>query len=813
MVVQDLRNGARLLRTTRSISALALLALALGIGASVAIFSVVDTVLLKPLSFPGADRLLAIYEKNPAQHRFNLSVAGANFYQWQRQSRAVEAMAAIADTRMNLTAGPNGHLAAEELKAERVSAGLFPLLGVQPIVGRVFLPEEDQIGRANFALLGYSLWQRRFGGDPAIAGKTIRLVAGWQQAAAVPSQSYTVVGVLPAGFSVLTPDVDIFVPLGLAATDRRRMLTVIGRLKPGTGIAQARVEFETIGDGLERADPALDRGWRPSLFLLKTELVGDVRQPLLVLLAAVGLLLVIACANVANLLLARGAGRRREIAIRLALGAGRGRIARQLITESLVLAAAGGVLGVGLARAAVALVARLAGSVIPRLGEAGLDLRILLFALAVTLLAGILSGAAPAIQTSDFHVYEGLAEGGRGGTMGQAGRALRNTLVVVEIGVALVVLIGAGLLLRSFVRLRAAHCGFDPHGVLTFRVPLAGGRNFSRERAAAFFDRLTDEIAGLAGVRSVGAVSSLPLAGLGTGSTFAADGRPLPPVGERPMGLARYVTRGYFSTMRIPLLDGRVFTAAETLQSQLDCVVNQTLARRLWPGSNPLGGRLAVLDFNPPKVCEIVGVVGDIKPDRIQNDDWPTFYMSHRQVPSPVMVMVVRTAGPPMAVAPAIQRAVRRLDPDQPIADLRTMDDVVDRAVSGSRIDTMLLTVFGLISFALAAVGIYAVVSYDVGARIHEIGIRMALGAEHRHVLRLVLGQVARLAALGIALGLVAAFALTRLMTSMLYGVHPRDFFTYAAISLILGAVALVAGYLPSRRALALDPVAALRHE
>jgi len=397
--------------------------------------------------------------------------------------------------------------------------------------------------------------------------------------------------------------------------------------------------------------------------------------------------------------------------------------------------------------------------------------------------------------------------------MGQAGRTLRNALVVVEIGVALVVLIGAGLLMRSFVRLRAAHAGFDPRGVLTFRVPLAGGRNFTRGRAAAFFDQLTDEIAALAGVRGAGAVNALPLTGLGAGSTFAVDGRPLPPVGERPMGLARYVTRDYFSVMRIPLLEGRFFTAADTLQSPLDCVVNQTLARRFWPGSSALGGRLDVLDFNPPRVCEIVGVVGDIKPDRMQNDDWPTFYIFHRQVPSPTMVMVVRTAGPPLAAAPAIQRAVRRLDPDQPIADLRTMDDVVDLAVSGSRLNTMLLSVFGLISFALAAVGIYGVVSYDVGARVHEIGIRVALGAERRDVLRLVVGQVACLAALGIALGLAAAFALTRLMSSMLYGVHPRDFFTYAAISLILGAVALAAGYLPSRRALALDPVAALRHE
>jgi predicted permease len=397
--------------------------------------------------------------------------------------------------------------------------------------------------------------------------------------------------------------------------------------------------------------------------------------------------------------------------------------------------------------------------------------------------------------------------------MGRTGCVLRSGLVVAEISLTLVVLVGAGLLMRSFVRLRAAHCGFDAEGVLTFRVPLAGGRNFTRERAVAFFDQLGDQLAALPGVRGVGAVNALPLTGLGGGSTFAVEGRLLPPVGERPMGLVRYVARDYFPTMRIPLVAGRVFAISDTAQSPLVCVVNRALARRFWPGSSAPSGRLDLLDFNPPRACEIVGVVGDIKPDRIQNEDWPTFYISHRQVPAPAMVMVVRTAGPPLGAASGVQRVLHRLDADQPIADLRTMEAVVDRAVSGSRFNTALLAIFGMISFALAAVGIYGVVSYDVGERAHEIGIRVALGAGRRHVLRLVVGQVARLTALGIALGLAEAFALTRLMSSMLYGIDPRDFFTYAAISVILGAVALAAGYLPSRRALELDPVTALRHQ
>ena len=802
MVFRDLRNGVLLLCKARSVSALALIALSLGIGSAIAIFSIVDAVLLKALPFRNPARLLVLYEKNPAQKKVKLFVAAANFFAWQRRSQTIESMAAIVDMRMTMTGGPNGHLDAEELAVERVSAGLFPLLGVQPIVGRAFLADEDRPGHANFALLSAALWQRRFASDPAIAGKTIRL----------RGQSYTVVGVLPRGFAVLTPDVDVFVPLGLAPDAPGRTLVGVGRLKPGETLEQARAEMETIGNALEASDPALDRGWRPSLFPLQDEVVGDVRRPLEVLLAAVGLLLAIACVNAANLLLARGAGRRREMALRLALGASRGQVARQLITEGLVLALAGGLLGLILGRVAVVLVARLGSAQIPRLADAPVDARLLLFSLALTLLTGILFGSAPAVQLSDFRLQGDLTEGGRGGTMGSAGRALRNALIVVEIALALVVLIGAGLLARSFLALRAANPGFDPHNVLTFRVPLAGGRNSTRERAVAFFDQLTAQLAALPGVAGVAAVNALPLTGLGGGSTFAIAQRPLPPPGEAPMGLVRFISPGYFAAMRIPLLSGRAFTSADIVGSSLVCIVNQTLARRYWPDSSPLGGSVMLLSFNPASVCQVAGVAGDVKPDRVQNSDWPTIYLCYRQVPAPTMVLTVRTAGPPLAAAPAAERAVRQLDPDQAVSDVRSMDDVVSRAVAGSRFDTVLLAIFGLIAFSLAVVGIYGVVSYDVGERTRELGIRMALGAERGHIVALVVGQVARLAALGIAIGLAGAFALTRLMTSMLYAVRPRDFFTYAAVSLILGAVALAAGYFPSRRALALDPVAALRH-
>jgi putative ABC transport system permease protein len=622
--------------------------------------------------------------------------------------------------------------------------------------------------------------------------------------------------VLPAGFSVLDSAVDIWIPLGLDPHDARaagmRFLTVIARLKPGVGVDRTRTEMDMIGSRLEQANPAMARGWRPSLVPLREELVGNVRQALLVLMAAVGFLLAMACVNVANLLLARGAARQKEIAIRTALGAGRGRIVVQLFSESVLLALAGGALGLALARGVVALVARLGPASIPRLAEASIDARLFLFALGVSVATGVLFGIAPAIQGSGADLNAALREGGRGGTASRSGRMVRNVLVVAEVALAVVVLIGAGLLIRSFVRLRSADPGFQPSGLLTLRLPLAGGRNASPDRRIAFFQQVTDRVAALPGVRAVGAVNGLPLTGLGIGSTFAVDGRPAPAPEQRPMGLLRSVTPAYFRTMGIPLVAGRVFADSDTSQAPPAIIVNQTLARRFWPQGNPIGGRL-VLDQNNGRVAQIVGVVADVKPERIENQDWPTIYNPYAQVPVTTMTMVVRTAQPPLSLASAVEREVHQLDPDQPVADMRPMEEVADRAIAGARFNTVLLGVFAEIAFLLAAVGIYGVISCDVSERTHEIGIRVALGAQPADVLKLILGHGARLALYGIAAGLAAAFALTRLLASMLYGVKPTDAYTFVAIPVLLGAVALAASYLPSRRALALDPVTALRHE
>jgi len=800
---RDLRHGVRLFWKSPGVTLVSLVALALGMGAAAAIFSVADAVLLKPLGFREPERLLVVWEKNPAQNKFRMFVAAGNFLEWRRQSRLLESTGAFQDVHVNLSGGPNGPIDAEELAAQRISAGLFPLLGVQPLVGRGFSPEEDQPGRTNFALLSYSLWQRRFSGDRSIAGQTIRL----------RDQSYTVVGVLPPGVQILNSPADVWIPLGLDANDprtvRARFLTVIGRLRSGATLPQAQAELDTIGGRLELADPALNRGWRPNLFPMREELTGSVRQPLLILMGAVGFLLLIACVNVANLLLARGGARSKEFAVRAALGAGRRRIVFQLLAESLTLAAAGGILGLVVAWGGVGLLTRLGSATIPRLAGARLDWRVFLFALAVSAITGVLFGLAPALQVSTADPHAALIEGGRGSTAARSSRLLRNGLVVSEVALASLVLIGAGLLMRSFVRLRAVDPGFQPSNLLTLRLPLSP--SLPMERRVASLNQLSRSVATLPGVLSIGAVNNLPLTGLGIGTTFAVDGRPAPPPEQRPIGLVRGVTPDYFRTMAIPLVSGRFFTESDNAQAPPRIIVNQALARRFWPQSSPLGGRLAIDPEN--RIAEIVGVVGDVKPVRLDGDDSPTIYNPYPQTTFNTMVMVVRTAVPPEALESSVEHALHQSNPNQPVADMRPMDAVVDRAVSTARFDTLVLAVFAQIAFLLAATGIYGVVAYDVSRRTSEIGIRISLGAQPRDVLVLILGQCARLASLGIVLGLAGAFALTRLMRSMLFGVKPTDAYTFAMVSLLLGAAALVAAYLPSRRAMALEPAAALRHE
>jgi len=805
-LVGDLRRGVRLWWKARGLAALALVALALGIGATTAIFSVVNAVLIEPLPFRDAGQLVVIFEKNIPQQKNDLYAAGINIDEWRRRSRTVTGVAAIFDGKMILTGGPGGPMEAEELKSERVSANLFPLLGVQPVLGRGFLASEDVPGQSTVAVLSYELWQRRFGADPSIPGKSIRL----------RGLDHTVVGVMPPAFSVIEPGVDVWTPLNFNINDPRvasgRSLTAVARLRPGVTFEQAVREFDSMGASLEAAYPAVDSGYRATVKPLAEQIVGKTRQALLVLLAAVGLLLGIACANVANLLLARGATRRKEIAVRAALGASRLRITVQLLAESVLLALSGGVLGAALAAASVTLVARLGPANLPRLSQIHADWRLLLFAVVISVLTGVLFGMAPALQISSGNLNLALVEIGRGGTAGRSGRMLRSGLVVIEIALALVLLIGATLLARSFNRLRSVNPGFEASNLLTCRLPFAGGRNAAPPRRVAFLHAVMPRLAALPGVRSVGACNALPLTGLDVGVMFAVADRPAPPPDQRPMTLTRSVTPDYFRVMGIPLLAGREFTDADTADSPAVAVIDQALARRFFPGANPLGGRLA-LDWSPPVVAQVVGVVGSVKPETVQGEDWATVYSPYDQRPSPATNLVVRTAGEPLALAASVRGELRSLDPEQPMGEMQSGGQIVANAVAGARFSTLLLGLFGVISFVLASVGIYGVVSYDVGERVQELGIRMALGAQKGDVLRLILGHAARLAGLGIVLGLAGALVLTRLMTSMLFGVHPRDFGTYAAAAVGLAVVALSASYLPARRAMGLDPVTALRHE
>ncbi len=806
-VLRDLRHGVRVFGGSPAFSAVALVALGLGVAATTAIFSVVDAALLKPLPFRDPEHLLVIWEKNPAQNKFKLFVAPANFDAWRRQSHDFEGMAAIQELHVNLTAGPNGSIDPEEIPAELVSAELFPILGVQPVAGRAFRPEEDRPGHNGYALLSHRLWGRRFGADAGIVGKTIQL----------NGRNCTVLGVLPAGFSILHPETEVWLPLGLNPNNPRtagmRGLDVIARLRPGVTVEQARAELDRIGAEMERSNPALDTGWRPSAFPLRQEIVGKARQALLVLMGAVGCLLLMACVNVANLLLARGAGRKKEIAIRSAVGASRARVMVQLLAENMVLALAGGALGLALARGGLAIVASLGSGSVPRLAEARLDARLFLFCLAVSAATGLIFGTVPALQVSATNLNSIMTEGGRGGTTGRRGRNVRSALIVVEVALSVVVLIGAGLLMRSFLRLRSTNPGFEARNVLTFRLLLGGRRNAAAERRIAFVGQVSEALGSLPGAVAVGGVNSLPLTGLGGGTSFLIDGRPSPPPDQRPLALFRSVTPSYFRTIRIPLVAGREFTPADTPESGRVVLVNRAFARRFWPGGNPLAGRITLVDYANGPTAEIVGVVGDVKPERLESEDWPTIYGVYPQFPFVTVTMVVRTAGEPMPLASAVQREISRLDPEQPVSDVRPMEDVVSRSLGGARFNAFLLTAFAAIAFVLAAVGIYGVVSYDVSERTHEIGLRMALGAQRANVLQLVLGHGSRLAGYGIAIGLAAAFGLTRLMSSMLYDVKATDATTFAAISLLLAGVAIIASYLPSRRAMSLDPVAALRHE
>jgi putative ABC transport system permease protein len=809
-LLQDIRYGARVLAKHRGFTAVAVLTLALGIGANTAIFSVVNELLLRPLPYPDAERLVMLWEVT-SKGRHQNTTSRANFLGWREQSKSFEGMAAFSDQRLSLTGGDP-----EEVSVQLATPELFQVLGVEPILGRGITQEDARPGKPNVAVLSYGFWQRRFGGDPQVVGKPI----------ALNGAPYTVVGILPAGFqwhirkrSGTGRPAEIWtvldMPSGEGAATRGRFLSVVARLKPDASLEQAETEMKTIEARLEQDAPKYNKGYGTEVIPLREQFVGNVRPALWLLLGAVGFVLLIACANVANLLLSRAAAREKEIALRTALGAHRLRIVRQLLTESVLLAVLGSLLGLVFAWWGIKALVAISPRDLVNLQGVGLNFTVLAWTLAVSLLTGIVFGLAPALEATRLDLNDALKEGGKGaGGQSARSRGLRSVLVVAEVALALVLLASAGLLLKSFVRLQKIDTGFNTENVLTMVVRLPDGKYKKDPQIVAFFRQATERISALPGVRSVGMVNFLPLyGGLGSATGFTVEGRPAPPPGQEPGTNVRVTDPGYFSAMGIPLLRGRNFTDFEASEARHVILISESMARQHFAGEDPLGKRITVEMANKPVPTEIIGIVGDVRYDSLTDEAEPTVYFPHPELPYEFMTLVIRTAGDPEEMAPAVRGELRAIDPDQPVSDVRTMNQVMADTVGRARFNTLLLGLFAGLATLLAAVGIFGVMSYSVTLRTREIGLRMALGAQPGRVLMLVLKQGLLLTLIGIVIGLAGALALTRVMSSLLFGVGATDPTTFAAIVLLLAFVSLIACYIPARRATRVDPLIALRYE
>jgi putative ABC transport system permease protein len=808
-VLQDLRYGLRLLAKSPGFTAVAVLTLALGIGANTAIFSVVDASFLARLPYSQPDRLLMVWENNSSHGSVRNTVSPGNFLYWQENNTVFEQLAGFWDMRVNLT----GNGSPEQIPAQAVTPNLFPMLGVGAALGRPFMAEEGQPGKDNVVLLSYGLWQRRFGGDPDVIGRKI----------ALDGQVLTMVGVMPRGFQLFVREnsltgesAELWEPIAFRPADRipaGRFMMSIGRLKPGVSLAQARSQLNSLAANLATQYPAFDTGWGTTLVPLRDQFVNEIRQALLVLLGAVGLVLLIACANVADLLLGHASARSREVAIRASLGASRWRTARQFLTEGLLLAAIGGAAGVLLANWGTALLLALSPKGLLDAQNVRLDFRVLAATMALTVLTGILFGLAPALAATRTSPGESLKGGDR--QFGGSARAnrVRNFLVEAEIALALVLLTGAGLLVKSFLRLQASPLGFDPRNLLTVKVDLSGPTYAMDAARTVFFGELIARVKSLPGVESASANSFLPLTGSGAATEFNIEGRPAPRPGDEPTTDVRVIEPDYFRTMRIPLLRGRLFTAREAAEESHVVIISDAMARQFFPAEDPIGKRVTI-DMKEKNVpSEIVGVVGDIKLDGFASGPRAVAYWPHPELPVSSMSLVVRSASDPSQLAGSIRAMALSLDPDQPISDARTMDAWMADSLAQARFNTLLLGIFSGAALLLAVVGIYGVMAYSVTQRAHEMGIRMAVGAEPRDIFRLVVGQGMRLVLAGAALGLVASLMLTRLLASLLFGTAPTDPLTFAAVVLLLMGVALAACYIPARRAMRVDPVVPLRYE
>jgi putative ABC transport system permease protein len=804
--LQDLKYGVRMLVKNPGFALIAVLTLALGIGANTAIFTVVNGVLLRPLSFRDPSRVVLVVERSPFP---TITTSYENYQDWRDQSHTFESMEATRFTNLTLT----GLGEPERLTARNVTAGLLPLLGVTPVAGRTFLAEEDRAGGTPVAMISYGLWQRRFAGSKDWIGKTITLDA----------QPYTLVGVLPPGFQLLQ-SADILVPFhpwAKTLPDDRNWhpgIIPVARLKSDVSIEQARAEMKTIAQRLEKQYPEFNVNTSADVVHLQDQMVQNVRPALIVLLCAVAFILLIACANVANLLLARAASRTKEIAIRTALGARQSRIIRQLLTESVLIAIVGGGLGLLFANAALGPLLKLSAGSVPDVGAIRIDRWVLVFTAAASLLTGILFGLFPALRTARVDLRDTLNEGCRGTTGGVASHRLRGILVVTEIALAMLLLVGAGLLLRSFERMQATAAGFTTDHLLAADVPLSLTAYPQPEQKFQFFDRLLARSRALPGVRSVGAASFLPMNGGGSIIHFNIFGRPPKSPHEFIAAGYRTITPNYLETLGVPVIAGRMFTDADNEKAPAVAVINASMARTFFPGESPLGKRMqlgATPDQSVPWM-EVVGVVGDVRP-ALGTDPQAEMYLPYRQADAVLPVfqlsVVLRTTLDPQSETSALRSALSEIDKNQPLVNVRTMEESMATSVAQPRFRTWLLALFALLALLLSSIGIYGVMSYSVTQRLYEMGIRIALGAQPIQVFRLVTGQELRLALLGVAIGFAASLALTRVLRSFLYDVSALDPITYLSVAGILVAVGILASYLPARRATKVDPLTALRYE
>jgi putative ABC transport system permease protein len=805
-LLADIRFGFRMLLKSPTVTFVALLALTLGIGANTAIFSVVNGVLLRTFPYHEAERLVIVWEKSPRRDQNTINLA--NFSDWKEQNQVFTDMAVFSDRGVNLT----GDGEPEEVTGQFATTNLFSVLGSNPVLGRTFTNDDGRDPQTRVIVISYALWQRRFGGDKNIVGRHL----------SVNERPSTIVGVMPATFgwhiqrgTQASNPADIWIPFQITNDLRQRggrFASAVARLKPGVSIDQAQQEMATIAARLSQQYPEFNTNWSVNVVPLRTQVTGAIRRPLFILLGAVAFVLLIACANVANLLLARASSRRKEIAVRAGLGASRLRIARQLLTESVMLSLAGGTLGVLVAWWGTKALVALSPPALMDPRNVAVSLPVLAFTLGLSLLTGIVFGLVPALEATRFNLQGSLKEGGKniGGSVG--GQRVRSLFVVTQVALALVLLVGAGLLLKSLNRLRSVDTGFNPSNLLAVHLNLLPNKYESDEKRVAFFKRAVEQMKALPGVEAAGAINTPPFTGLYSGTTVEVDGQKLPPDQELHTGVC-VTDANYFQTMQIPLKLGRLYTEQEATEMRHVVVVNETFVKKNLGGQNPLGRRVTInmKDENVPS--EIIGVVADHRHLGLDVPVEPVAYWPHPELVYPGMTLMVRTRGDAGAVAPAARNVIRNLDPQQPIGEVNTMAALLSTSIARARFSASLLTVFSFLALVMAAVGIYGVMSYTVLQRTHEIGVRMALGAQRLDVLKLMVKKGIVLGVAGVTVGLVASFALTRLIATLLFDVTATDTATFVIVSAGLFLVTLFACYVPARRATRVDPLKALRYE